>query len=188
MRKGNRNFKLDTERLIKMSDYELLMEFINHPREYLMEYHNRVKTLNEVMRYNKAALVSACSDSERVQNSGAHSDITADMAIRRMECNRIIDEDTPYDDLKKISRDNPKEIRLLIALKTAICLYNQALMLFGDDVRQIINLRNSGRTIEQIAEDIDKSISYVNDRIAKCRKEMNDKAGEVIAYLNYVAS
>ena len=76
----------------------------------------------------------------------------------------------------------------MIALKTAVCLYNKVLILFPEDVRQIINLRNSGLTIEQIAEEIDKSVSYVNERIKVSRAEMNDKAGEVIAYLNYVAS
>ena len=187
MRRSVRNFRLNVDRLIEMNDAELLMEFINHPREYLMEYYKRIHTLNEVIIFNKAGLVTSHTDNERVQNSGNHSDITANMAIRQMECSSIINDDTGYEDIKKISKDNPKEIRLLIALKTAVCLYNKVLILFPDDVRQIINLRNSGLTIEQIAEEIDKSVSYVNERIKVSRAEMNDKAGEVIAYLNYVA-
>ncbi len=61
MRRSVRNFRLNVDRLIEMNDAELLMEFINHPREYLMEYEfndsptiaDRRKRVDEFRNYVK---------------------------------------------------------------------------------------------------------------------------------------
>ncbi len=182
------NFKLDTHKLINMSDSELLMEVSRYTRQYLREYNIRIKLLRESLKCCGEAYARTNIEQTRLSKRGDHSDITHDKAVRLMDCEILCDEDATIEEVNMIDvLDYPDEIKLLIALKKGLILYNMALILFPDDVREVVELRLKGHTIEQIAEEIDRGETYVNDRFAIVKKEMERKAKELAAYMEFTA-
>ena len=180
------NFKLDSERLINMSDSELLMEVASYTRQYLREYRNRLKLFKDCVRFNTEFYARTNIEQTRISASNSHSDITCNKAIRLMELETICSETATLEDVKKIDPDAyPDDIKLLIALKKGILLYDKVLILFPDDMREVVELRIKGYTVEQIAEEIDRGETYVNDRFARVKEEITEKAKELATYLEF---
>ena len=115
-----------------------------------------------------------------------HSDITQDNAIRQMDCETICSENATLEDVKRIDQSAyPDDIKLLIALKRGILLYEKVLILFPDDMREVVQLRMKGYTVEQIAEELGRGETYVNERFSRVKKEISKKAKELATYLEF---
>jgi len=171
--------------LAGLSDRELLSEIISRPGEYYGEYERRIELLKINMMDNDAGYSKSSIDSVRTSATGEHSDVTASIAIRRMECETICSEDTKLEDLMKLDSDS-EDIRNLIALKRGIILYRRLLLLFSEDVREVIELKLKGYTNEEVAEKLFRCTTYVTDRLSKVKREIDDKASDLIAYMEYL--
>lgn len=180
------NFKLESDKLINMSDSELLMEIAMYTRRYIKEYTSRLKLFKECMSYNSTFYSRTNIEKTRISGTGVHSDITQDNAIRQMDCETICSENATLEDVKRIDQSAyPDDIKLLIALKRGILLYEKVLILFPDDMREVVQLRMKGYTVEQIAEELGRGETYVNERFSRVKKEISKKAKELATYLEF---
>lgn len=163
-----------------LSEIDRLCRIHTHPAKFKRAMENRRDIIKENLHlicdgYSK-------SDLESVGGSkGSKSDPTANAVINALTYLRLSEEEDNLDELMKLNEEQmPKELKSFLILKRSMYLYKKLITLFDSDVTKVLQHRMNGMNNEKIAEILEKSPTYVGEKITKSYEEILDRAHEVV--------
>ncbi len=168
-----------------MDEKARISKIHEHPYCYKKELIKRQEIIKKTLNSNFDSMARTSTEAVRVSNTGSHSDITADTALRELEYETLCSKEIKFNDLGLIDTEKSPAIKCISTLMKSIFLYERVIELFPDDISNVLVLRMNGHTLIDIAEKIDRSESYVTKKITRSYIELQDKISEMMEIWDY---
>ena len=178
-------FYFSMSEFLSMSEVEGIIKIHEHPSQYYDELKRRQRTLERTFNRNFDGLVKNKTDAIITGPTGQHSDPTARAALNELEYTALF-EDCDANTMKMVDLESSPQIKGIITLKMSLLIYETALELFPEDVRDILYYRIQNEKIDSIVRAVNMGKSYVTNRITKSYKEIREKAVEAAGICDYV--
>lgn len=188
---NNRNkeaFKFDRS-FMEFTKEDRLKKIHVHPSNFKRELETRERMIKEIVLEQLGCNLDGFSKQagmDSIKSSNRQiSDVTATTAERRLFYESILS--SKEEDIKRLlywnEEDMPREVKMYIILKNSWYLYNKVLELFPEDTEGVLSLRAEGLTYEKIAEELDRSVTYVTNRITTGYELIDEKSEELIGII-----
>ncbi|MBR3634693.1 MAG: hypothetical protein IKN47_00740 [Lachnospiraceae bacterium] len=177
-------FDFNMKEFINMDEKTRIIMIHEHPFLYKEELKRRQGVYENIINRDFDGRVKNNPDAIRTSNTGKHSDPTANAALGELEYDALTSDSTDLNDLKMVDGERSSLTKGIMILKRSIALYEMAIEIFPEDVKEILKYRMDDCKISYIVMKVGHGQTYVTDRITRSYKQLPDIVEEVLELIN----